>query len=67
MCCCLAKYEKRKNVLCCSVSWKGEKRTSVGHVAEIISEFTLQGQLGATNDTGPEESHGMISPSKECQ
>jgi len=58
---CLAKYGKLKSVLCCSVSWMGEERILVRHVAEIVNKL-IQGQGGATNDTGQEESHEMISP-----
>jgi hypothetical protein len=62
---CLAKYGKVKKFLCCSVSWRGEERTSVRHVAEIVNQLKQQGQGGVTNDTGQEESHEMISPSKQ--
>ena len=30
-----------------------------------VNQFTQQGQGGATNDTGQEESHEMISLSKQ--
>jgi hypothetical protein len=62
---CLAKYGKLKKVLCCSASWRGEERTSVRHVAGIVNQLKQQGQGGATNDTGQEESHEMISLSKQ--
>jgi hypothetical protein len=65
--CCLAKYGKLKNVLCCNGSWRGGERTLVGQFAEIVNNLTQQCQLGATNDAVQEEIHGMISPSKQCQ
>jgi len=55
---CLAKYGKLKNVLCCSVSWKGEE--IVRNVVELIREY--QGR--ATNDTVLEE---MIPSEKQGQ
>jgi hypothetical protein len=62
---CLAKYGKIKKVLCCSVSWRGEQRKLVRHVAEIVNPLIQQSQVGATNDTGQEESHEMTSLSKQ--
>ena len=64
---CLAKYGKLKNVLCCSVSWRGQERTLVRHVAEIFSRLVIQHKGDSTHDAGQEESHGMISPSKQWQ
>ena len=55
---CLAKYGKLKNLLCCSVSWKGEE--IVRNVVELIREY--QGR--ATNDTVLEE---MIPTEKQGQ
>jgi hypothetical protein len=62
---CLAKYGKLEKVLCCSVSWRGEERTLVRHVAEIVNQLIPQGQGDATSYTGQVESHEMISPSKQ--
>lgn len=62
---CLAKYGKLKNVLCCSIRWKGEERTWVRHVAEIVNQLIQQSQAGVTNDAGPDESHEMMSPSEK--
>ena len=59
---CLAKYGKLKKVLCCSVSWRGEERTLVRHVAEIVNQLIQQSKWGTSNDAGPEESHEMMSP-----
>ena len=59
--CCLAKYGKLKKVLCCSVSWRGEERILVRHVAEIVNQLIQQGQGGATNETQHEESLEMMS------
>jgi hypothetical protein len=62
---CCVKYGKLRKVPCCSVSWGREKRTLERHDAEIGNLLIQQGQGGATNDTGKEESHEMISPSKQ--
>ena len=62
---CLAKYGKLKNVLCCSVSWRGKERTLVRHVAEIFSRLVIQNKGDSTDDAGQWESHAMISPSKQ--
>ena len=62
---CLAKYGKLKHVRCCSVSWRGEERTLVRHVAEIFSRLKIQDKGGCTHDAGQAESHEMISPSKQ--
>ena len=62
---CCVKYGKLRKVPCCSVSWGREKRTLERHDAEIGNLLIKQGQGGATNDTGKEESHEMISPSKQ--
>jgi hypothetical protein len=62
---CLAKHGKLQNVLCCSVSWRGEERTLVRHVAEIVHQLIQQGQGGATNDAEQDESKEMMSPSTQ--
>jgi hypothetical protein len=49
---CLAKYGKVKKFLCCSVSWRGEERTSVRHVAEIVNQLKQQGPV--VNSGAPE-------------
>jgi hypothetical protein len=59
---CLAKYGKLKKVLCCSVRWRGEERTLVRHLAEIVNQLIQRGRGDATNEKGKEECNEMISP-----
>ena len=62
---CLAKYGKLKNVLCCSVSWRGEERTLVRHVAEIFSRLIIQDKGGCKHNAGQEVNHEFMSPSTQ--
>jgi hypothetical protein len=59
---CLAEHGKLKKVLCCSVRWMGEKRLFLIHLAENVNQLIHRGRGDATNETGQEESHEMISP-----
>ena len=61
---CLGKHGKLQYVLCCSVSWRGEERTLVRQVAEIVHQL-IQGQGDATNDAEQVESKEMMSPSTQ--
>lgn len=56
--CYLAKYEKLKDMICCLVSWKGEKKRNV---EEIVIQFLRKDQGCATNDTG----QGEMLPSEK--